>query len=213
MGEGDLRALDWKCQSRAGSSARAGPDARGDFFFFASADGSIHPTCDLPHRYLCLASHRWCGKDSATCGSISRISAPLHSRIDLSEAKKESNRLVNDQFKGRVRETPTPGCAGLRPACLPSCGKYPLGKHPSRPAATPPPGNEPANVRQKSGPEARAPREPRLTCRNRPYTNLDDDVPQSIEGGTPFISHSDFHLPWGRERTGTGEPQDLRGVA
>ena len=79
----------------------------------------------------------------------------------------------------------TPGCAGLRPACLPSHGKCPLGRQPSRPAAPPPPRKRPAKVRQKSGPEARAPREPRLTCRGASRTtptNLVDDAPQSTQG-------------------------------
>ena len=78
----------------------------------------------------------------------------------------------------------TPGCAGLRPACLPSRGRCPLDRQPSRPAAPPPPGNGPAKVRQKSGPEARAPREPRLTCRGASRTtptNLVDDAPQSTQ--------------------------------
>ena len=54
------------------------------------------------------------------------------------------------------------------PARMPSLPReMPLGRQPSRPAAPPPPGNGPAKVRQKSGPEARAPREARLTCRGR----------------------------------------------
>ena len=105
--------------------------------------------------------------------------------------------------KGRVRETPTPGCAGLRPACFLSHGKCPLAGssqdqlwHASEVRAS-------GIVRQKSGPEARTPREPHLTCRGGSRTAPTNliDASQLLEGssvnattrrseGTPHIQES-----------------------
>ena len=89
--------------------------------------------------------------------------------------------------KGRVRETPTPGCAGLRPACFLSRGKGPLAgssqdrpRHASEVWAR-------GIARQKSGPEARAPREPHLTCKGGSRTAPTDliDASQLLEGSLP----------------------------
>ncbi len=105
--------------------------------------------------------------------------------------------------KGRARETPTPGCAGLRPACLRPHGKCPLGGQLSRPARARRRGVGPGIARQKSGPEARAPREPHLTCRGGSRTAPTNliDASQLLEGssvnattrrseGTPHIQES-----------------------
>jgi hypothetical protein len=88
----------------------------------------------------------------------------------------------------------TPGCAGLRPACLPSRGRCPLGRHPSRPATPPPPGNGPAKARQKKGASpylsGRFANHPDEPCRRR--TSIDSGRGMG-NGFTAPLGHGGFH--------------------